>query len=461
MKIINTPEFKVGALVLVIGLIIGVMSLRVSEDPGFMGNSHHYYFYLEDATGLIKKSPVYIAGIRVGIIRDVTLEHGRAKVEISLEKEAPVRTTSIVEIRSAGILGDKNIVITPGSDVDPLLASGSEIKQVKDSGSLDKVIGQVGKITESLSAAADAIRKAAEGDNGTTLGRTLLNIERLTADLRDLSSDNKGKVNEIIEQVRDITATLDDVINDPSSQGFRAAWSDARQSLQKLDVAVTNIQQITDKVNKGEGTIGRLINDESTIEGINSAITNVNNLVGGVSKIQTSLDFNSWFLSNENAFKSFLGVQIQPGLDRYYLVQVVSDPEGMVDRREIVSSVNGSPQNVTKETWYYKNRIKLTALFAKNYYDFTFKGGMIENTGGFGVDYFLWRRKLKLSADAYDLTNAKARAYARLEFIKGFYLIGGAENLFGGDQKSLNGFIGAGLYLTNDDIKALIGRVNL
>ena len=87
------------------------------------------------------------------------------------------------------------------------------------------------------------------------------------------------------------------------------------------------------------------------------------------------------------------------------------------------------------------------------------KGGIIENTGGLGADYYLLKRKLRLSVEAFDFSKVNIRAFARYSLFSGLYVNAGGENLASQGGNAVNPFVGAGLFLTNDDLKLLITKL--
>ncbi len=455
MNMLNTPEFKVGLLVLVVSGIIATMSLKVSEDPSYLGTSKRAFFLLEDATGLVKSSPVYVAGIRVGVIKEIVLQNDKAKVEIILKQDVPLYTSSRVEIRAAGILGDKNVVVIPGDPRDPPLEDGGQIIVVDDRASVDRLISEVSKITDSLAQVADNIKSATEGDDSKPLGQIIKNLEEITRDVAQMTNQNKDQVNLIVERIASISETLDNLVNDESDEGFKAAWREAVASLKNVEGTLNNFEEISDKINRGEGTLGRLINDEATVEELNTAISGVNNFIEMGNRIETSIDFHSYYLSSDEQFKSFLGLKVQPGRDRYYFVQVVDDADGVRERIDTTTVVDGGAPSTEQKTELFQDRVKFTALFAKNFRDFTLKGGVIENTGGMGIEYRMFKDKLVWSAEAFDLTNLHFRSSLRYDLLKGIYLVGGVEDAFPQNGQNSNLFMGAGIFLTNDDLNIL------
>lgn len=443
MKFLGSPEFKVGALVVLVIGLIGVMALRVAEAPNLFGGRKHN-FLVDSAGGLVKNSAVKMAGIKVGVISDIVLENGRARVFVTLDPNVKLTESSRVELRADGILGDKHVEIIPGDQNAPTIAPDSELKSIAGKGGLDDIMEEAGRVAKNMNTLLDTLNKATtDGDESTEFGRIVKYLEGLSKDLNDLTSQNKGKISEIVDRLHNISKNVDTYINE--------------ESLARMDKALKNIQEITDKVNRGDGTLGRLINDDATVEELNSAISNVNKFLGGAEKLETSIDFHSEYLSTPGQTKSYLGLKIQPGLDRYYQIAVVDDPLG-VKRTVRSETTSGGVTNSEENTTTYMNKIKLTAVFAKNFWDFTVKGGLIENYGGVGVDYHLIKDRLTLSTELFNFADLQMRAFVRYDFFKGVYVIGGGDNILSNDNRQGSAFIGAGLFITNDDLKLLAAK---
>lgn len=456
MGLLGTTEFKVGALVVVVGGLIGLMSMQVSDDPGFLGKSKRAWFILDNAAGLIKNSGVKTAGIPVGVVKDIRLQDGKARVDISITSDIPLTTSASVEIKSIGILGDKHVEVNPGSISDPPLPEGGQILIVRDKGSLDNVLSQVGDIAGSLKQVAEVVREslAEDGTQKHVLGRIVKNIETITDDIKEITGENKEQIGEIVDQVNDITRTLDELINDESDEGLKKTW---KKTLVRLDSTMKNIDEVTTKINKGEGTIGKLINDETTVDELNTAISGISSLFDSAGKIQTGFDYHGEYLSSVGQTKSHIGIQIQPGLDRYYYLGFVDDPAGVVDREESTVTSGGAVVSDTQTVKRFKNKTKFTAFFAKNFYDLTIKAGLFENTGGFGVDYNFFNKKLRFSFEAFNFERAHLRASVKYDLFYGIYVTAGQQDILDKDG-ARSSYLGAGLFLTNDDLKLLLTK---
>ncbi len=455
----QSAEFKVGLLVIGISLLIAFMTIGVNEDPSYLGRSQAYWFRVSDASGLIVNSAVKVAGINVGVIKKIVLENGEARVDITLSPDVVITGASKIEIRAQGILGDRYIEVVPVDSSLPRLPVGSEIAMVQNKGSFDAIMNEVSSIAANVNEVADSLKKSmVEGDDTTRLGRIVGNLEVLTGDLAELSSEKKDEIKEIIDNLQTVTGEVKALINDPSEEGFKASFAKFNHGIARVEVAMKNIEEITDKVNSGKGTLGRLINDEKTVDELNNAIQGVSEFVGTATKTTTYMDFHSEYLSGVGEAKSYLGVRIQPGLDRFYELQVIDDPKGVV-KQTVTETTTGGTTTVEEERKTYKNKIKFTALFAKNFYDFTIKAGLMENTGGIGFEYNIIPKRMKFVFDAFDFGDdtPHLRAAVRYTLLHGIYLLGGADD-FISDNGDESAYIGAGIDLSNDDLKLFLSK---
>lgn len=445
-------------MVLIVAGIIAGMSLRVSNDPSYMGNSKEAWFYIDNAQGLVKNSNVRVAGINVGIIRDIRLENGQARVEMILQGDLPLTKSARIEILPNGILGDKHVSIVTGDPRDPPLRSGEQILVVDDRASVDRLISEISKITKSLSAVAENVKSATEGDVDKPLGRIIANIESLSSDLASFSKERKGQIGDIMDDVKSITGTIDELVNDESDEGLKKSLKGALASLRRIDNSLRNVEEITGKINKGEGTLGKLVNDERTVEELNSAIEGINNLLDISLRTTASFDYHTnYMMSPGLGAKSFLSLRLQPGIDRFYEVGIVDDPRGVTERTTTNLNTDGT-QSTVREEKRYESRLRFNALFAKNFWDVTLKGGVIESTGGAAIDYYLFRRNMRISLEAFDFANLNLRASARYNLFHGIFLNVGGEDILGNGGRA-SAFVGAGIFLTNDDLRLLMARM--
>jgi phospholipid/cholesterol/gamma-HCH transport system substrate-binding protein len=451
------PEFKVGLLVTIVFVLIGYMSMKVVKGVGLLTPTNEHKIIVSDASGIIPHTAVKMAGVKIGEVKDISLEDGKAVITLTVDKGIKLSEDSYAEFKTDGILGTRHISIEMGSsDVESKgpLKSGTTMPTVSQGDDLGAVLKQVGEVAASLKDVAEAIKEATvRGEQETPIGRIVSNLERLTSDLAEVSSNNKQEFNSIVSKMDGILTTLNSVLGEGARGRVNQAFDSAYNGLEKFDAAVENLQEVTDKINNGEGTVGRLINDEDTVNGVNEVLDNLNTILGRVGTLKAKFDYHSEYLMDDEEVRSFIGVKLQPGPDRYYEIGIVQDPFGFDTTKTIVSE--GTQNENFTETITDEDRIRITALFAKNFYNFTLKGGLIESTGGFGIDYYAADRKLRLSAEFFNFNEASFRTFMRYDVYSGIYLLGGYNRLFAEGNRVNSPFLGAGLFLTNEDLASL------
>src|SRR5205814_7822194 len=119
-----------------------------------------------------------------------------------------------------------------------------------------------------------------------------------------------------------------------------------RKSVKKLDKTLANLEQITDKINTGQGTIGHLVNDDKLGKNLDKASGALNDLFGAVQQLKVELGERSEFLigrpspSRNGATtlanysynpwtKSYFSIRIIPKPDKWYGFEIVDDPRGL------------------------------------------------------------------------------------------------------------------------------------
>src|SRR5207247_2783889 len=96
----------------------------------------------------------------------------------------------------------------------------------------------------------------------------------------------------------------------------------------RLDSALSHIDNITGRTDRGEGTLGRLTKDETLINEVQGVAEGVNDYVGGISRLQTVVGLRSDYNFLANTIKSYVELRLQPREDKYYSIELINDPRG-------------------------------------------------------------------------------------------------------------------------------------
>ncbi|MBE8162845.1 MAG: MCE family protein [Bdellovibrionaceae bacterium] len=451
MEKIKSKEFKVGISLVIFLSILALFSIKIAGGGYSTSSGHAHWFLISDATGIIGNSYVKISGVPVGHVESIGLSSGKARLNLLIQGETKIPVDSYVEIRAKGILGAKYVGLVLGKDRKNFLAPGSEIKRVKVKGSISDFLNKVGEVSHSIQKLSSSFERAIIGDDESNplISQIIQNVNLLTKVLLKVTSDNQGKIDSTVNNLHYISMQLRKVF---SSEKDGGSWGRLKDGLLKFSNSLESINSIVEKVDRGEGTIGKLINDEGTINKVNSALEKVSSLLGGVGELKTEVDFHSEYLTAAQEFKSFVGIKLQPGSNRHYELAVVNTPAGTTTRT-ITRIEEGGSSSVQTE---YKTveSLKFNALLAKTYSDFTLRGGLIESSGGFAVDYHPIE-SLELSVQAFNFKELNLKTTFKYIPLKSLYVYGGQESAFKKAGPESNYFVGMGIFINSNDLSLL------
>ncbi len=103
-------EILVGLFVMLGIFVVAIFSLKITDTPVYRSGTE-FTVYIQDANGIFRNSKVKIAGINVGVVKDIKLEDGQAKIKLLLDKGYTIEKGSFILPRSQGILGDRFLEI--------------------------------------------------------------------------------------------------------------------------------------------------------------------------------------------------------------------------------------------------------------------------------------------------------------------------------------------------------------
>ncbi|HCU25315.1 MAG TPA: hypothetical protein DF383_09870 [Deltaproteobacteria bacterium] len=442
MKKKFSTEAKVGVFVLVTIAILAYITIDVSQLGFTPGGTYKIYTIMDNAEGVSKKTPVQVAGIPVGVVSDVELTPDKkARVEIELRKDVKIGQDVQAEVRTRGVLGDTYIEIFPGTPGLPAIGEGGTISRVKEPADYQQLVRDLSTLTGDLKEITSALKTYTVSEKSYT-AEILKNMQTLTKNLADFSTDNAQNMNTIVVNLRGLSSDLRSLYANTSGD---------------IETSLNRISQIAQKVDSGQGTIGRLINDPSTIKKTNEALDNINELTGGFRRMEAELSYHLEYLGTTGDVKNYFSFKLSPGPDKFFRFGVVYDPNPPPTKSTQVTTVttgSGATSVIETETQDF-DKVRFTAELGKKWREFTVHGGLIESTGGVGIDYD--RGPVSLQFSAFDFTNGPHLKFlTQLNLLRSLFVVGGVDDFLNRDHAP-DWFLGAGVRFTDEDIKSLIG----
>jgi phospholipid/cholesterol/gamma-HCH transport system substrate-binding protein len=499
MRKLITP-FSVGLLVLVVGASFVVIYTFVNKGGLNDRNSIPVVAIFKDATGLEKKSAVQIAGIPVGEITDISLYNGElARVTLRIRKTVHLHTDAALTKRSTSLLGDMMLDVFPGNPESPDMPPGGQIANVRDSNNVQEIFDSLERITHQIEDVTKGLSGTLNGEKGSistiveslqktvvsggeTLTEVLNNMRDLTGTMNESVGEQRQSFQEIVENIRvasgEAARALNkvDAILGANEGEMKQNVHGVQEALDKLNATLAGAQQIVDKINNGNGTLSKLINDEQMGQKLEQTVDDASEVVGRINRIQLKFAMYANYMFAEGAAQGFLDLKIQTNPDRYYLFGLVSDTRASFNQvyYQYSPAVPGYQTDQVVAT--ASRSLKFSAEFAQSWYQLTLRVGLIQSTIGAGLDYDIYKHDLTVSLDAFDFQDEfqpypRLRAYLTYRFLRHIMVQGGMDdilnkqahyNTVAPDSRgaTLGGrefFLGAGLFFTDDDLRTMVG----
>jgi phospholipid/cholesterol/gamma-HCH transport system substrate-binding protein len=476
-----------------------------------------------DASGIRGKTRVQINGIDVGKIASIAHvrgKNGRLMARVTLRIANKYEVYQDAELRKAAesLLGDFRLDLDPGTPQAQKLASGEAIAQVHSLSDIDEIKGQLLQVSKNVNHVTESFSKVLSGPEGEGSLKTILHkvensmaaIEQTTQALRHTIVGNDKVFSSIIKNVGEVSDALAQVarpggefrsvaqhlaslsgkldhiadslggmvggssgaVQSGSNSGSGGDTGSVKGSLDNLNESLAHVNSVVRKVDDGQGTLGRVINDPGIADRVEETLDSANELIGSIASIETQIELRSEYdvplygtnLQIQPAIKNTLGLRIRPKPDKFYIIEAVSDPRGRQTRSLTTAQLNNSTTITTEETRINYNELKFSAQFAKRYYFATLRFGITENTGGLGLDLHGFADQAEVRLDAYDFDRRDPRnirpIFPRLkvtgilELAHHIHAQLGIDDPFNHSLQTW--FLGGVLRFTDEDLKAML-----
>ncbi len=391
--VIYRQEIKIG-LFLGIGLVILALFVFIVGDLSnlFQKKGYTLYAYFQSVSGLEKKTVVRLAGVKVGSVEDIRLKGNQAEVKMSINLDIEISKDATVTLASLGLLGEKFIEIIPGK--------GEEMAQPGDSlGSLPSVgFDQLGVMLSSL---GDEIKETSrslrellgEEESRTSLKEIFQNISSFSSELNDFLQQNKSSVSRGLERssevmdnfdqkVEKISENLDELIHmlketvEENRGNLKENFQGIKELLFKTEESLRLLNEALEKLNKGEGSLGKLIQDPELIQKTEETVNEVRKIVRPVSSLRMNMGLRTEYFAKSELLKGSLSFAVWPSSDKFVLAQIVQDP--------------------------WQDRFTYTAQGGLRWGAFAPRAGILESEFGVGLDFYTLDDRLVFTLEGFD-----------------------------------------------------------
>lgn len=290
----------------VVGLaILFVAFVGFNYLKGFplFSNNNSYYILYDRVDGLNVSNPVIINGYKIGKVSEIELlpkKDCALKVTIKVNKHYKFPKGTIARIESTDLLGSKGISIEYAEDKGEYISNGEELKGSIEQSLKDQVSIQMlpvkRKAEDLMLEMSNVMEIISEVFNETTRENLINSISKLTSTISHLDNAvnnvdslieaESPRVSGIIVNINEITGTLknnkkelDNIMKNLSQFSDTLAILEIKSTVDKANLAIDNIDQIVAKINRGEGTLGDLVNNRKLLTDLETTVNSLNLLV--------------------------------------------------------------------------------------------------------------------------------------------------------------------------------------
>ena len=282
-------ELKIGILAVAV-LVATFFVINFLRGKDLWNKEYELSSTYEDVQGLLPSSPVYIKGYKAGTVTEVTYskEKGAFDVLCTISRDFPVPEDSRMTIYSADLMGGKAIRIDMGKSPNPaedgavLTPSVSPDMLSSIAAGIEPLISKGSDVLDNLDNALTNLNLTLSEENRESLRNIMENLDRTIAEIEQIAGTVEGRKNDIDSFIANLNAVSSGL--DAIMERANSTMTDIRSvsaGLAEADIAslVENLDSLLVKVRGTEGTVGRLINEDSVYNSVDSLVSDLDRLV--------------------------------------------------------------------------------------------------------------------------------------------------------------------------------------
>lgn len=289
MKI--TKEIRTGVLVIT-GLVMTIFSFNYLKGINLFEKSRTFTVVYQNVEGLEPSNPVTISGYKIGKVQNINISNdGTNKLEIKLliDNDVKFSKSSKAELYETGLIGGKAIAIIPNYDDKSIALDGDYLIGTIKPGFTELVNQRLSPLQEKLESAiknADnvmlTINSVFDNETKNSIQESIRNFKNLsmslnetTENLHSLISDNSNSIDKSLKNI-ELTSENLSVITENISE------ANIKDLINNINSTVTGFNSIINKVNDGEGSVSKFLENDAVFNNLENATLELEILINDI-----------------------------------------------------------------------------------------------------------------------------------------------------------------------------------
>ena len=299
-------------MIFVLSSIAFIGGLLYLQEISIRKSNYTFNVLFDNIQGLNVGDQVDMLGKKIGKVSHSRIIGQKIAVELSIDNSFSfsIPVDSKIEVKSEGLIGSKFISISPGLNTKEFILPGETVEGLREFDFAEITPGIV-PLTQDLSAFARRLKATLGEEEKDNIRLTIHNIESLTAELdtfvynyRNIISDNEKKnlqdfIKNLSGTVKDLKYgvnkeinKLDGMLDDlkkvtDKSEELSSTITELKKSSESFAKSTEKINKILNKIDNGEGTIGKLVSDSALYENMNNLVNEMRTFVDDIKENPT------------------------------------------------------------------------------------------------------------------------------------------------------------------------------
>lgn len=281
-----SKEFKIGIFVIIV-LTFSFFLINYLRGEDIFNNEIEVSARYDDLGGLVSSAPVYIKGYKAGKVSEVSYDpkQGDFLVTCSILKEFEIPVDSRMTIYGVDIMGGKGIRIDLGSS-DMMVEDGGLLAPASEPGLIDGLAAGIAPLMEKVGNTLDSLNVTVTSVNAlladANISKTIAHLEKTMASVQAVSASIEGKSDELNVFIDNLALMSDRLCSaSASADTLITTVNSMASSVDMEDIIglISSFHELLGKINDPDGTIGRLLVDDSVYLSVDQLLSDVDVLV--------------------------------------------------------------------------------------------------------------------------------------------------------------------------------------
>ena len=280
-------EVKI-ALVAIVGIALLFFGMNFLKGMSVFSSDKSYYIKFKDISGLSRSNPIYADGYQVGVVKEINYDYdgnGDIVVKFDVDNDLRIPKGSSAEIVS-DLMGNVKMNLLLANNPRERVEPGDTIQGQINEGMMGAVRTMLPAVKQLIPKIDSILTSVNALLADPALAHSLHNVQAITDNLNTASrslnalmAQVNGRVPGMMNKADYALGKAGTTLDNTSRLTANLASIDVASTMAKVDQTLANVQQVTDKLNGKEGTLGLLMNDDRLYHRLNNTVGSADSLL--------------------------------------------------------------------------------------------------------------------------------------------------------------------------------------